>query len=59
MKGKTKEKLFRLVFPGKYKTIKAKIVSINHAKNLNRALQRKEAEIQTLKSKIRRMERGK
>lgn len=51
-----REKLFRLLFQGKHRGM---VFLENHARRLAQAVQRKEAEIQTLKSKIRRLERGK
>jgi len=56
MKEKINEKLFRMLFPNEYITM---TLLINSEKKLNKAIQKKEAEIQTLKRKIRRMERKK
>lgn len=50
------EKLFKLFFPNKYESV---MYLQGHARRLAQAVQRKGAEIQTLKRKIRRMEREK
>ena len=56
MEGKIREKLFRLLFPNEYITM---TLLINSEKNLSRIIQKKEATIQILQRKMRRMERGK
>jgi len=53
MREKINEKLFRMLFPNEYITM---ALLINSEKKLNKAIQKKEAEIQTLKRKIRRTE---
>lgn len=49
-----REKLFKLFFPGKHKRM---LFWMNHSEKLDNALQKKEAVIQVLQRKMRRMER--
>jgi len=53
MREKINEKLFRMLFPNEYITM---TLLINSEKKLNKTIQKKEAEIQTLRRKIRRLE---
>jgi len=56
MKEKTREKLFRMLFPNEYICM---TLLTNSEKKLNKSIQKKEAEIQVLRRKIRRLEREK
>jgi len=53
MKEKIKEKLFRLLFPGEHEEL---TTLRNYTKSICKTIQKKEAEIQTLRRKIRRLE---
>ncbi len=56
MKELLRDKLFRLFFPGTYK---AMIDLVDYNRKINKSIQKKEAVIQILQRKMRRMEREK